>query len=252
VSAAGLRALDVIDAVTASVLPVSLAQIMASTKMSKATAYRLVEDLCQAGFLLREPKGTGFSAGPRLNAMSLNLMSNGAFRSARRAILQTLVSQIGETCNFTTFHDGAVLYVDRVEASWPLRLHLQPGSVTPLFCTSSGKLYLSLMPTAQRKRLLMASPIPRFTPKTITDPRLLELELARIRKLGVSTDDEGYLEGLISVALPVYGLNRSILGTVAVHAPVARLSLERGLAYVPQIRRAASELASAYRRVASA
>ena len=66
------------------------------------------------------------------------------------------------------------------------------------------------------------------------------------------SDDEGYLEGLISVALPVYGLNRSILGTVAVHAPVARLSLERGLAYVPQIRRAASELASAYRRVASA
>ena len=88
--------------------------------------------------------------------------------------------------------------------------------------------------------------------KTITDPVLLEKELQRIRRLRVSTDDEGYLAGLISVAVPVYGQNRSILGTVSVHAPVARLTLERGLTYLPQIRRAAADLSSTYRRLAKA
>jgi len=250
-SGASLRALDVIEAIAKSPLPLGLNTIIASTRMSKATAYRLLDELCEAGVLLREPKGAGFSTGPRLNAISLNLMSNGSFRATRHAILRTLVSQIGETCNFTTFHNGAVLYVDRVESEWPLRLHLQPGSVTPLFCTSSGKLYLSQMPALQRRRLLNAAPIPRFTSKTITDPRKLEAELQKIRRTRVSTDDEGYLAGLISLAVPVYGLNGSVMGTVAVHAPMARLSLERCMAFLPQVRRAATDLGEANRRIAA-
>ena len=250
-SHAGFRAIDVIEAVAGSALPLSVETITGSAKISRATAYRLINELCDAGVLLREPKGAGFSPGPRLNAMSLSLMSNGSFRSARHAILKTLVAQIGETCNFTTFHNGSVLYVDRVESEWPLRLMLQPGSVTPLFCTSSGKLYLSQMPAAQRKRLLNGAPIPRFTHKTVTDPQKLEQELQRIRRLRVSTDDEGYLAGLISVAVPVYGMHKNIMGTVSVHAPAARLSLDRAMSHLAQIRRAAADLGAAYRRIAT-
>ena len=39
-----------------------------------------------------------------------------------------------------------MLYLDRVEAQWPLRLTLDVGSHVPLHCTASGKLFLALMP----------------------------------------------------------------------------------------------------------
>ncbi len=251
-SIAALRTFELIRAVVASAKPLSIDAIVATTKLPRATAYRLVSALCTQNVLLREPKGSGFSPGPRLNELSLLLMSGGSFQAARHAILQALVAQVGETCNFTTFHDGQVLYVDRVESEWPLRLTLHPGSVTPLFCTSSGKLYLSFMPPAQRKRLLHAAPIPRFTDKTITDPATLEKELARIRRTRVSTDEGAFLAGLISLAVPVYGLNKSVIGTVAVHALEARLSLERALKFLPYFRRAAADLSIAYRRLSSA
>ena len=243
------RTMGVLYAVASSVGPLTAEQIVEATGLPRATVYRLISGLCEQQVLLREPKNAGFSPGPKLNELSLRLMANGSFQTARHSILQALVSQVGETCNFTTYHDGAVLYVDRVESAWPLRLSLHPGSSTPLFCTSSGKLYLSLMPAAQRKRLLYAAPIPRYTDKTITDPEILERELQQIRRARVSTDDEGFLAGLISVAVPVYGLNKTVIGTVSVHALEARLSLPRALTFVPQLRRAAADLGSAYRRL---
>ena len=149
---------------------------------------------------------------------------------------------------FTTLDVTDIVYVDRVEAAWPLRVHLQPGSHVPIHCTSSGKLFLSHMPARQRRRLIYAAPLERFTAKTITDPARLELELARIRKSKVATDDEGYFAGLISVAVPVLGRNRRMIATVAVHAPTARLSLKRALEHVGLLKRAASDLGSIYRQ----
>lgn len=244
-----VRLIGVIEAVSSTQEPVRLEALARMTGMSRATAYRLLDSLCAAGVLLREPKGAGFSPGPRLCAASLNLLSHGQLRNARHAMLQALVSRLRETCNFTTYHQGAVLYVDRVEADWPVRLTLQPGSTTPIHSTSSGKLYLALMRAKERRRFLHDMEIPRHTAKTITDPAALELEMREIRRTRVAFDDQGYLDGLVSVAVPVYGVARSVLGAVSVHGPLSRLSLARATAIVPELRRAAAELSDAYRKL---
>ena len=53
-------------------------------------------------------------------------------------MLTALVDVIGETCNFTTLAGHEVIYLDRVEARWPLRLHFETGSRVPVHCTASG------------------------------------------------------------------------------------------------------------------
>ncbi len=247
-----VRLIRVIEAVASTEEPVRLEQLSRAAGVSRATAYRLLDALCESGVLLREPRGAGFSPGPRLCAASLNLLSHGSLRSARHAMLQTLVARIRETCNFTTYHQGAVLYVDRVEADWPVRLTLQPGSTTPIHATSSGKLYLALMRAKERRRFLYDLEIPRHTGKTITDPVALEAELREIRRKRVAYDNQGYLDGLVSVAVPVYGAARHVLGAVSVHGPISRLPMDRAVAIVPELRRAAAELSAAYRRIADA
>ena len=82
-----------------------------------------------------------------------------------------LVREVGETCNFTTLDGAEVLYLDRVEAKWPLRLSLDVGSHVPLHCTASGKLFLATMPAAQRDALIDRLALPRMTPNTITTRR---------------------------------------------------------------------------------
>jgi IclR family acetate operon transcriptional repressor len=243
-----LRSFEIAEFVALAPQPVSLNGIAVGTGIPKPSLHRFINTLVQSGVLLREPHGKAYSVGVRLTAMAAGVMSHSSLRNERRSILTGLVDQIGETCNFTTLDGNDIVYVDRVEAAWPLRFHLQPGSHVPIHCTSSGKLFLAHMPARRRRQLLNGAPLKRFTAKTITEADRLEAELTRIRKTKISTDDEGYLAGLISVAVPVLGRNRRMIGTVAVHAPTARMSLKQALGHLGLLRRAASDLWHIYRQ----
>ena len=160
-------------------------------------------------------------------------MQNGSLSSARHAILAQLVEQIGETCNFTMLHGGEVMYLDRVEAAWPLRMNLTSGSRVPLHCTASGKLLLAYLPKPSRDRMLGTLSYKSYTHSTIADRKSLDAELARIRKARYATDNEEFHAGLVCVAVPTRSPGGQPCAAIAVHAPMSRMPLERALEYLP-------------------
>jgi DNA-binding IclR family transcriptional regulator len=87
-----------------------------------------------------------------------------------------------------------------VETAAPLRFYLHSGSRVPVHCSASGKIFLSQMSTAQRRRLLSNAPLEPYTPKTLTDPEALEKEVQRVRKSGFAIDNEEFLPGLLCIA----------------------------------------------------
>jgi DNA-binding IclR family transcriptional regulator len=115
----------------------------------------------------------------------------------------------------------------------------------PLHSTSSGKLFLSLLPARQRKRLLHSAPLKRYTSNTITKPELMKKELTQIRAQRIGIDNEENLVGLIAIAVPVIGRRGRICGAVSINAPTSRMTLEQARAHVPALRRAAGAISSA-------
>ena len=240
---ATLRAVSVLEALVAAERPAALAELAGVVRLPKPTLYRMLGMLESAGLVMREPGARRYAPGPRLAALGRNVMLNASVRAERRAILAHLVEEIGETCNFTMLDGAEVVYVDRVETAWPLRMTLTSGSHVPLHCTASGKLLLALLPKASRERLVAQLGLPRYTPNTITDPKRLAGELARIRASRHSTDNEEFHAGLVCVAVPVSAKKRAY-AALAVHAPASRMPLERALSYLPVLRKAASAMAA--------
>lgn len=240
---ATLRAVSVLEALVAAERPAALAELTGMVRLPKPTLYRMLGMLESAGLVMREPGARRYAPGPRLAALGRNVMLNASLRSERRAILARLVEEIGETCNFTMLDGAEVVYVDRVETAWPLRMTLTSGSHVPLHCTASGKLLLALLPKASRDRLVRQLGLPRYTPNTITDPKRLGGELARIRAQRYSTDNEEFHAGLVCVAVPVVGKKRAC-AALAVHAPASRMPLDRALSYLPVLRKAADAMAA--------
>jgi DNA-binding IclR family transcriptional regulator len=115
-----------------------------------------------------------------------------------------------------------------------------------LHCSASGKLFLSQLPGARRRALLKSLPLKRHTDNTIVRTDLLEAELDRTRKSRVGIDNEEFLTGLICVAVPVVDANERHIASIAVQAPLARLTASRALDYVPVMRRAAAEIAASF------
>jgi IclR family acetate operon transcriptional repressor len=105
-----------------------------------------------AGLVQREPTGKTYAVGHRLARFGLEIMTNNSVRTERHVILRRVVDEIGETCNLAMLSGDEIIYIDRVETDWSLKAELKPGSRVPLHCTSSGKLFLSQMPKARRRR----------------------------------------------------------------------------------------------------
>ncbi len=223
--------------------PLALAELALRLQLPKATVHRLCAQLRECGYLARDVNELSFSVGPALRRLALDTLNHGHVRGQRHAVLDALVREVGETCNFTTLDGAEVLYLDRVEAKWPLRLSLDVGSHVPLHCTASGKLFLATMPAAQRDALIDRLALPPMTPNTITTAAGLRAECAAIAACGYSTDREEFIAGLIAVAVPVkdsQGLTRAAL---AVHAPSARLPLAAALERLDAMRGAAARMA---------
>ena len=238
-----LRAFGVLERIAAVDRPVSAAEIAELTGLPRPTAWRILATLESADLIAREPGSRRYRPGARLSRFALDVLQTAPDRGPRHLILDALAKRVGETCNLTMLDAGEVVYLDRVESAWPLRMTLQPGSRVPLHCTASGKLLLALMPAARRDRLVADLPLPRFTSRTIVDRARFSAELARIRRTRVATDDEEYLDGLVCAAVPVAGPGQRVVASVAVQAPRVRMSLEGALGHVPALREAAIALA---------
>jgi len=241
-----LRAFALLEHVARAQAAVSLQQMTAAAALPKPTVYRMLNVLEQAGLIAREPDGRRVVAGPRLARLALDVLMNELVRAPRHAILQRLAVEVGETVNMTMLDKSEVVYLDRVESAWPLRMALQPGSRVPLHCTASGKLLLAMLPTARRRRVIAELTLERHTDNTIIDRRKFESELASIRRTGMSTDNEEYLAGVVCVAVPIIASGERVAACVAVHAPVARMTLARALTLAPALRRAAGALGASF------
>lgn len=235
------RALNLITAIAETSRPLSAPELSEMLDLPKPTVHRLCQKLEGEGYLIREPGGKKYTVGPRLFGLGLGIVRSG-LSAERHAILTNLVDDIGETCNFTAPVRDEVYYIDRVEARWPLRLYLEPGSRVPMHCTSSGKIFLAAMPASRRKRILGLTGMPALTTNTITSTEEMEEEVSNIAKQGYSLDREEFLMGLVAIALPIRNRRNSVVAALACHGPIGRFSLDKAIAFLPRLQTAAEQL----------
>lgn len=219
------------------------ADLNSSLKLPKPTIHRLIGTLEEEGFLIRHLDGRCYLPGPKLRQMMLGVMRAGQHSLPQREILTRLNEKIRETCNLSIPDTDAMIYIDRVETQWPLRIQLHVGSRVPLHATAAGKLCLAHMTPDVLEKYLRTAQLRTYTERTITKPDILLEQLKTIRERGYSTDNEEFVQGMIAVAVPAFAHDGQFAATVSFHAPYQRLTLEKGLAHLDDLRSAAQDIA---------
>lgn len=238
------RNLQILEVLAAEGRPLTATEINATLNLPVPTIHRLVGNLEAEGFLVRHTDGRSYQPGPKLRQMMLGVMRFWHQNLPQRDVLIRLNAQLGETCNLAIPDGDAMIYIDRVETHWPLRIQLHVGSRVPLHATAAGKLCLSQMTDAALERYLSRTMLAAHTPRTLTQPDQLLAEVRHIRAQGYSTDSQEFVPGMIAVAVPVLDAGDRLMATVSFHAPEQRLTLEQGLRHLPALRAAATELAA--------
>lgn len=237
-----LRLLIVLEKMAEAGVPVTPTEVNQHLGLPKPTIHRLFSTLETEGFIQRDIDGRGYSPGLRLRKLSTGILSSLRIRTARVAILGRLAEEIGETCNVALPDRDAMVYLDRVETKWPLRIQLQIGARVPFYCTASGKMYLSSLDRRHLRNYVNSTTLAANTPTTITDPEHLIDEVLAIRDRGYSTDNSEFMAGMIAVAVPILDAHGRLVSTVSFHAPEQRLPLDAALNHVDKLKAAADQL----------
>lgn len=238
-----LRSFAVLDYVVRAGHPVLAADIASHLGLPKPTVYRMIEQFVAEGFLHRQFANRRVATGPRLTDLAFGILRGSVQHVPWRQVLNTLVMEVGETCNVGALDGGEIVYFDRVEAThWPLRLHFHVGSKVPLHCTAIGKLFLAFLPEAKSAALIRRIEFTSYTQATITTSEALKAELDRVRGEGVSVDREEYLAGVVCLAAPIFNTRREITAGIAIQAPAARMPVSDAYRYRAALQDAARAL----------
>lgn len=237
-----LRLLLLVEQVAKEGAPISPGTLSDALNLPKPTVHRLLATAEEEGFLQRDIDGRSFGPGYRLRNLAANTLSSQRVRTERLLILKALAEEIGETCNLAAPGRYSMMYIDRVETHWPLRIQLPVGTRVPFHCTASGKMYLSSMRSDKLQRLLTAMPLEQETPFSIVETDALVAEVALTRSRGYATDSEEFLEGMAAVAVPICDDQGRLLTTLSIHAPVHRYNLDKLKEAIPSLKAAAARL----------
>lgn len=236
--------MELLELITRHDQPPALPELVTVTGWPKPTVHRMLSQLEQGGWLVREPDGRRYAMASRLLRLAESALSHSTQQGVRHAVLRQLVAEVGESCNLTALSGAEVVYLDRVESAFPLRLELRPGTRVPAHCSASGKLFLAWMHARQRRAMLDGLTLTRYTASTLTQRDALEAQLDAIRRDGYAVDAQEFVEGLVCVAVPVFAPGqRTVRCALALQAPAARMSLAQARLQLPRLEAAAQALA---------
>ena len=184
------RAVAILKAFSDAQPRLTLAEISRTTRLNRATAYRLVSALEQEGLIARAAGDEAYQLGPEAIALGGRALRANALRPASRLELEALAQATHETATLEILVDRDILILDEVVSPHLVAGAPSLGTRWPAHATSTGKALLAFAPEAELSAFLRRS-LAAFTPHTLSAPDALRAALAEVRRRGWATVGAG-------------------------------------------------------------
>lgn len=213
----------------------SVDEITNSVGLAKTTVHRLLYSIRQLGFVEQDIQGN-YRYAERFYALSGHSIPYYSLISAAKPYLRMLGSKSGESPQVGVLENGVMLIIAAEQGRGAYRCSGMAGECCYAHSTAIGKAILANLTIAERGACLDLRGLPRLTAQTITDRSRLELELEKIRLQGWALNDGENIEGIVSIAAPVFDRDGRVAAAMSITGPRMRMhqSLEQHRVQVMQ------------------
>lgn len=218
-----VRALSVLNTIGSDIKGISA--ISKELELSKGTVFDLIKTLEHMGYVIQDQQDERYRLGPALLKLAMGRYSRLDIIELAAPYLQILSDDIGEITHLGKREGLSATYLYRANSrkvSHMLNLNSRVGALSPLHCTSLGKVLLAYMDEAEIMGFLKRD-LEKFTPETIVDKAKLLETCEQIRKKGYAVNLGEFEEGVSSVAVPVRDIHGTVIAAVNVALPSVRM-----------------------------
>jgi DNA-binding IclR family transcriptional regulator len=218
--------------------PAGLEQVATRLGVHKSTALRLLRTLHEHGLVYRQ-QDQRYRLGARLFGLAQQAVESLDVRGIAHPHLLALNERTGHTVHLAVYEQGDVVYIDKVESRYPVRMYSRIGRPVAITVAAVAKVLLADLPEPERRAVAERLEYPRYTPRSTPDAAAFLAELARVREQGWAADLGGHEESINCVGAPLRGPDGRVCAALSVSAPAVVVSAAELLRLRPLVLRAA-------------
>lgn len=223
----------VLSALTAQ-SPLRLNEISEATGLNRVTALRILEELTEAGFIVRGGNPPRYDFGPEVVAMAAAASRSFNIRDAVRPSLLRLADQSGDTVLLSVRTGAESVVVDRVVGDYPIRANfLDIGSRRPLGIGGGSMALLAWLPPAERDAVLDIT-CSRIAAYPRIDRAILQDHIAQAQARDYVAMFDIVVEKMGAIGLPLRDAQGRVVAAISITALSERIA-EREAALVEML-----------------
>jgi IclR family KDG regulon transcriptional repressor len=192
----------ILDLLAKSKDSLGISEITRALNFNKSTVFNISHTLADLGILKQAPD----------NKFSLGIQFYLLGRASRigSEIISTIhpyLEHIHQKTHLSVFlgvrSDLHAIIVDKVDATFDIKISSEIGMRLPLLAGAGGKAMLSQMSDREIDRILSKDGLQRYTRHTVVDKTRYKKMLTKTRQDGFAVDKEEYIEGIRALAVPL-------------------------------------------------
>ena len=216
------RGLRVLQTFSREHAQLTLSEVAALTNLSPATARRSLQTLESLGYVGRS--GRRFLLRPKVLSISSGYLSAINAEMVLQPFLQDLVNEVGGSSSVTILDDLQIVYLAHASANRAIRLTAGVAARYPAYATSMGRVLLAYQPEWVVNAYFSRATLRKLTEKTETNPATLRRILKETRTRGYTSIQDELDYGIVSVALPIFAADGTIVAAANCADVTTRLS----------------------------
>jgi len=236
------RVLDIFELYTGEKDSYSLTEISKALNMPPSSAYLILQNMLNRGYLETDRSGKQFRIGYKLFTVRSGYMRSMSLTGEFNQIAEKIIEDLNETTSLAIKAGNQLLYIGEKVSTHALRFTPNTGTMLPLHATASGKIMLADLSYDEIRMIYPNDELEKTTDKTISNFHDLMIELEKVRKENIGYNLGETVEGVHCVAGPVVDAEGRTVASISISIPVVRITDEVWEKVHQWIRRACEEL----------
>jgi len=217
------RALGILDLFREGSIRLHVDEVVKLLDTSRATAYRYLGSLCDAGLLSPTSPGT-YVLGPRVIELDRLMRIGDPLLTAGRQVMQETSVRLGLNMLLSSYYRDSIMCVD---IAWPdptIPPNYERGRPMSLFRGAMAKIILANLSPYQLRNMALHHADEIRAAGLGADWPAFRAQMAALAREGSCVTKAELMPGSLGVSAPIFDPDRKILGSITFAIPATRFA----------------------------
>ena len=239
------RALAILELLADSRSGLTLPEIAQRLDLPKSSVHCLLVTLERHRYLHRRERTNRYRFASRLFSLGNRALSGLELREVAAPRMRELAEATHLTVHLAILERHEAVLIEKAEPPGLSKLATWLGKRMEVHCTGVGKALIAHLSEPELDRLVGEQGLPRHNDNTVVSLRKLKQQLAQVRRLGYSTDDEEDEIGFRCVGCPIFDSTRQVAAAISVSGATAQIREDNSPGLTQALLRTASSISAA-------